>query len=88
MKLTFSPLVAGMSGKAAHAVAASWKGVPYVRKLVIPHNPKSAAQVIQRGYFARMPSWFRSLPTDLKTWLMILPLASASPATISWLPRT
>ena len=69
MKLTFSPLVAGMSGKAAHAVAASWKGVPYVRKLVTPHNPKSADQVTQRGFMSRMSPWFRSLPTDVKTWL-------------------
>jgi len=69
MKLIFSPLIAGMSGKAADAVAASWKGVPYVRKFVIPHNPKSDAQVVQRGYFARMSPWFRSLPTAITDWL-------------------
>jgi len=69
MKVTCSPLIASLSGRAADAVAASWKGVLYVRKHVIPHNPKSASQVIQRAYFARMPAWFRSLPTDIKTWL-------------------
>jgi len=67
VKLTFSPLVAGMSGKAADAVAATWKGVAYVRKHVIPKNPKSPGQVAQRGLLTRMPPWWRSLPAGLKT---------------------
>lgn len=69
MKLVFSPLIAGMSGRAADAVAAAWKGVPYVRKFVVPHNPKSTDQTTQRGYFARMPAWFRSLPDGITAWL-------------------
>ncbi len=69
MKVTCSPLVASLSGKAADAGAASWKGILYVRKHVIPHNPKSTDQQTQRGYFARMPAWFRSLPTGLTDWL-------------------
>ena len=69
MKVTPSPLVARLSGKAASAVAASWKGILYVREHVIPHNPKSAAQVTQRGYFARMSAWFRSLPSGITDWL-------------------
>lgn len=69
MKLVFSPLVAGMSGRAADAVAAAWKGVPYVRKFVVPHNPKSTDQTTQRGYMARMAPLFRSLPDAVTEWL-------------------
>ena len=65
MKVILSPLVAGLSGKAADAVAAKWKGIQYIRKHTIPHNPKTAAQVTQRSYFARMAVWFRSLPSAL-----------------------
>ena len=65
MKVILSPLVAGLSGKAADTVAAKWKGIQYIRKHTIPHNPKTAAQVTQRAYFARMAVWFRSLPSAL-----------------------
>jgi len=69
MKVIPSPLVAGFSGKAAHAVAATWKGILYVRKWVKPFNPKSAGQITQRGYFARMSAWHRSLPAGITAWL-------------------
>ena len=65
MKITWSPLVAGGSGRTADAVVGNWKGISYVRKFVVPTNPKSAAQVIQRGYMSRMSPWWRSLPSDL-----------------------
>ncbi|GAH87113.1 unnamed protein product, partial [marine sediment metagenome] len=65
----YSPLVAGMSGKAAHAVAASWKGIGYVRKWVRPFNPKSDDQKTIRGHMARMSPWHRSLPEALTDWL-------------------
>ena len=66
MKVTLSPLVAGLSGTAADAVAAKWKGRQYVRKYTIPKNPRSALQVAVRKMFARMPLWFRSLPSELR----------------------
>ncbi len=69
MKVTCSPLVAALSGRAADAVAGSWKGILYVRKHVVPHNPKSAGQVTQRRYMARMSPWFRSLPEKVTDWL-------------------
>jgi len=69
MKVIPSPLVAGFSGKAAHAVAGSWKGIGYVRKWVKPFNPKSTDQTTQRGYMSRMSPWFRSLPATVTTWL-------------------
>lgn len=32
-------------------VGGSWKGIPYIRKYVVPANPKTADQVEQRGKF-------------------------------------
>ena len=66
MKVTLSPLVAGLSGKAADAVAASWKGRQYVRKHVIPANPQTAAQIAWRANMARMGKLFRSLPQTIR----------------------
>jgi len=69
VKLTFSALVSGMSGKSSDLVAASWKGVPYVRRRVVPKNPNSAAQQTQRGRMARQAAWWRSLPSALKSFI-------------------
>lgn len=69
MRIRFSPLIAGMSGKAADAVASSWKGRAYIRKLVIPHNPKSAAQTLVRDSLTRCVTLWRSLSSDIKKWL-------------------
>lgn len=42
----------GAAGKLAKAlVYFGWKGLDCVRSYVIPSNPKTAAQVTQRGYF-------------------------------------
>lgn len=64
MKLRFSPLIAGMSGKAADAVAATWKGRPYVRSYVIPKNPRTASQQSWRAQMGRQAQLYRSLGTD------------------------
>lgn len=69
MKVTFSPLVSGLSGKAADAVAATWKGRSYIRKHVIPHNPQSAAQTLVRESLARCVTLWRSLAANTKLWL-------------------
>lgn len=69
MKVKFSPLVASMSGTAADAVMASWKGIQYVRKHVIPHNPKTAAQMLVRDSLAACVTLWRSLNAVSKTWL-------------------
>jgi len=61
-----SPLVAGLSGKAADAVAASWKGRQYVRKHVIPRNPNTIDQQAWRANMARMGKLFRSLPQTIR----------------------
>ncbi|MBA7643143.1 hypothetical protein ES703_50857 [subsurface metagenome] len=69
MKITFSPLLAGASGRAADAVAASWKGIAYIRKFVVPANPKTAAQTAVRDAFAACVTLWRSLSTTVKTFL-------------------
>ncbi len=69
MKITFSPLLAGASGRAADAVAATWKGIAYIRKFVIPANPKTDAQTAVREAFAACVSLWRSLTTEVKTFL-------------------
>lgn len=66
-RIRFSPLVVGASGKAGDAVFASWKGRSYVRKLVTPANPQTAAQTAVREALARLPSLWRSLPLMVRT---------------------
>ena len=69
MKIRFSPLLAGASGKAADAVASNWKGRAYIRKHVIPKNPQSAAQVAVRESLAACVTLWRSLSSTIKAWL-------------------
>jgi len=58
-----------LSGKSGGTVASNWKGRQLVRRHVIPHNPKTVAQLAQRAHMARMSAWFRSLPATLVTKL-------------------
>lgn len=69
MKVTPSPLVAGLSGTSAGAVAASWKGRQYVRKHVVPKNPNTAAQQAVRTAFSGCVTLWRSLSNKMKDWL-------------------
>lgn len=69
MKITYSPLVASASGTTANAVAASWKGINYIRMHVIPHNPKTDAQQAVRDALTRCVTLWRSLSTEIKFWL-------------------
>jgi hypothetical protein len=66
-KVTFSPLIAGMSGKTADAVMANWKGRSYVRKRVIPHNPQSAGQVLVRNSLSECVAIWHLMLASLKT---------------------
>ena len=69
MKIKPSALVATMSGSTADLTAASWKGRLFVRKKVVPHNPKTAAQVLVRESMARCVTLWRSLAAAQKTAL-------------------
>lgn len=53
MKVYPSVVVGRLSGTAGKTVAASWKGINYLRGWVKPANPKTAAQTLQRTAFAR-----------------------------------
>lgn len=49
MKAIPSVAFASFSGKAGPVVAANWKGIQYIRSYVIPANPQSTAQIVQRN---------------------------------------
>jgi len=66
-RVTFSPLIADIRGKAADAVFASWKGRNYVRQRVTPANPNSAAQQLQRNAMAEAVAMWHLLSSTLKT---------------------
>ena len=52
------------SGQAAKAgVFAHWKGRQYRRKYVIPSNPKTAMQLVVRGYFTNAVDWWHGIQT-------------------------
>ena len=72
MKIVPSVLVGSMSGSAGDVTAATWKGRLYARRRVIPANPQSAAQVLQREAFSRCVACYQALPNDIKTYLDLL----------------
>lgn len=45
-------------------VYASWKGLPYVRRYVIPANPQSSEQTLTRNTFAFLNYVWRIAPSD------------------------
>lgn len=64
-KLKAPLLSLGASGKIAGTlVFFVWKGLKVAREYVIPANPKTAAQVTQRGYFADAVLSWRTYFTD------------------------
>lgn len=69
MKVKPSALVSSMSGSTADLTMASWKGILYARKKVIPANPQTAAQTLVREAFAACVTLWRSLHNHMKTWL-------------------
>ena len=60
------------SGKIGDAlVYFPWKGINAVRSYVIPSNPKSAAQMTQRGYITAAVAnwhWIGHTPIDRQAW--------------------
>lgn len=47
-KVTFSALLSAASGKIGDVVMSRWKGIAYARRRVIPSNPQSGDQCMQR----------------------------------------
>lgn len=69
MRVIPSALVAELRGSTAELTAASWKGINYVRRKVIPANPNSAAQQAVRNSMTRCVTLWRSLSATVKAWL-------------------
>lgn len=65
MSKTTAPLLSfdGSGQIAKTMVYSSWKGVPYVRRYVIPANPQSPAQTETRTVFRFLSQAFANLPT-------------------------
>lgn len=47
-RVVFSALISAASGKIGDIVMSKWKGIPYARRRVIPSNPQSGDQCLQR----------------------------------------
>lgn len=63
-KVTFSALVATMSGKIGGGVMSRWKGTDYIRTRVVPSNPKTTLQTAQREAMAHTLTLWQSI----KSW--------------------
>ncbi len=68
MAIPTGPLLSfGASGSIAKTVVFSkWKGRPYVRRHVIPANPKTAAQDLTRNAFTFSSNMWKASPTLLR----------------------
>ena len=69
MAVPTGPLLSfGASGTIAKTMVYSkWKGRPYVRRHVIPANPKTNAQTLTRNAFAWTSNVWKSAPTLLRS---------------------
>ena len=63
MAKTTAPLLSfGASGAIANTmVFATWRGIPYVRRFVIPENPKTVAQTLTRDIFRTLSDMWKIL---------------------------
>jgi hypothetical protein len=55
-----------VSGKYREKVFATRKGKTHVRKLVIPHDPKTGKQIANRSRFAELVRSWKELPESVK----------------------
>jgi hypothetical protein len=64
MSKTIAPLLSfGAAGQLARtAVYASWKGIPYVRRYVIPANPRTSRQMVTRLLFRKLQAMWLLMP--------------------------
>ncbi len=68
MAKTNAPLLSiGASGTIAKTqVYASWRGIPYVRRYVVPSNPRSPEQEETRGVFTYLNGLWKSMSADVQ----------------------
>lgn len=64
MSKTIAPLLSfGANGQLAKtAVYSTWKGIPYVRRYVVPANPKTSRQMVTRLLFKRLQTMWLLMP--------------------------
>lgn len=55
----------GYKGKVGNTVYSMWKGVQVFKTRTIPHNPKSAAQTIQRTLFSVLIAIMKAINIDI-----------------------
>jgi len=83
MSKTTAPFLSlAASGKFANTlVASTWKGIPYMRKYVIPANPKTDAQVAHRALWTAIVAAYKTYLTDATlraSWRRLAGLLSAT----------
>lgn len=80
-KITGPLMSLDASGSVASTITFSkWKGRNYVRQLVKPANPKSAAQTAFRAMFGFLSSiWKTMSPTDQGSWDTLAAMGNYSP---------
>lgn len=68
MSKTIAPLLSFSAGGqiARTAVYASWKGIPYVRRYVVPANPRTTRQQVTRLIFKNLQYMWLIAPPGLK----------------------
>lgn len=68
MAKTIAPLLSfGAAGQIARTgVYSSWKGIPYVRRYVVPANPRTTKQMVTRNVFRTMQRIWLLAPALLK----------------------
>ena len=65
MKFTPSIIVSGLSGSSGGATASRWKGIGFFRARVVPANPNSADQQLQRGHMTDIVAWWHDMEAQI-----------------------
>ncbi len=63
--IIYAPIISEARGAVADCVFSVWKGRPYIRQRVIPHNPKSDDQKAVRESLARCVYLWQSLELEI-----------------------
>lgn len=68
MAKTVAPLLSfGAGGQIARTgVYATWKGIPYVRRYVVPANPRTTSQMVTRNLFKKLQRMWLLMPATGK----------------------
>lgn len=68
-RIFLSPLIVDIRNKQSDTVFSKWKGINYIRSRVVPHNPKSVAQIAIRDALAQLVAlWQNCYPSVKLNW--------------------